>query len=288
MEYAILHRFKPSKNDNIKCWLSNVGTFMSDLSKHVKELSDRRTVLWILVWQQLILRYRRTLLGYLWSLINPLLMMSIMAVVFATLFKADLKTFTVFLFTGMIPWNFFSSVVIQSSSAFINNEGLIKKIYLPKIIFPLSICLSLLVDSALSFITLFIIILIIGGTLSWAVFFIPIAYLILFFFAFGISLVMSVITVFFRDLQHIIVIAMQGLFFLTPIFYKRDAITGKAQFLVHLNPITTFIDLFRSPLYHATLPALTVILKAVALAVMAMTIGLFFFLKQQKKVIFRL
>ncbi len=261
---------------------------MSNLGQRLKELYDRRTVLWILVWQQLILRYRRTLLGYLWSLINPLLMMSIMAVVFSTLFKADLKTFTVFLFAGMIPWNFFSSVVIQSSSAFINNEGLIKKIYLPKIIFPLSICLSLLVDSVLSFFTLFIIILAIGGTLSWAVFFLPIAYLLLLLFSFGIGLIMSVATVFFRDLQHIIVIAMQGLFFLTPIFYKRDAITGKVQWLVNINPITTFIDLFRSPLYHATLPTLTVIIKAVAFAVLAMTIGLFFFLKQEKKVVFRL
>ena len=258
------------------------------MSKWLKELHGRRTVLWTLVWQQLVLRYRRTLLGYLWSLINPLLMMSIMAVVFSTLFKADLKTFTVFLFAGMIPWNFFSSAVIQSSSAFINNESLIKKIDLPKIIFPLSTCISLLVDSILSFFTLFIIILIIGGTLSWAVLFIPIAYVLLLLFTFGIGLLISVATVFFRDLQYIIVIAMQGLFFLTPIFYKRDAITGGVKFLVNLNPITTFIELFRAPLYLSTLPALTVILKAVALAVMAMTIGLVFFLKHEKKVVFRL
>jgi ABC-type polysaccharide/polyol phosphate export permease len=145
----------------------------SSLSIQIQDVYARRTVLWILVWQQLVLRYRRTLLGYFWSLINPLLMMSIMAVVFATLFKADLKTFTVFLFTGMIPWNFFSAVVIQSSHAFINNESLIKKIYLPKMIFPLSLCVSLLVDSMLSFLTLFLIILAIGGTLSWAVLFNP-------------------------------------------------------------------------------------------------------------------
>lgn len=261
---------------------------MNSLLKQLKELYDRRTVLRILVWQQLILRYRRTLLGYLWSLINPLMMMSVMAMVFATLFKADLKTFTVFLFTGMIPWNFFSAVVTQSSSAFIQNEGLIKKIYLPKIIFPLSVCFSLFVDSVLSFFTLFIIILIIGGNLSWAVFFIPIAYMLLLVFAFGVSLIMSVATVFFRDLQHITVIAMQGLFFLTPIFYNRELITGRLHFLVDMNPITTFIELFRSPLYHATLPTLSVMIKAVAFAVMAMTIGLFFFLKQEKKVVFRL
>lgn len=261
---------------------------MTDLSFHIKELYSRRAVLWILVWQQLVLRYRRTLLGYLWSLINPLLMMSIMSLVFATLFKADLKTFTIFLFTGMIPWNFFSSVVTQSSSAFINNEGLIKKIYLPKIIFPLSTCLSLFIDSTLSFFSLFIIILLIGGSISWAVFFVPIAYLLLLSFTFGISLIIAVATVFFRDLQHIIIIAMQGLFFLTPIFYKHDTLSSKVNFLVNLNPLTTYIELFRDPLYLASLPPLTVILKAVALSIVAMILGLFFFLRQEKKLVFRL
>jgi ABC-type polysaccharide/polyol phosphate export permease len=91
--------------------------------------------------------------------------MSVMALVFATLFKADLKTFAVFLFAGMIPWNFFNSVVTQSGMSFINNEGLIKKIYLPKAIFPLSIAFALLIDSVLSFLALFVIILAIGGSL---------------------------------------------------------------------------------------------------------------------------
>ena len=139
----------------------------------------------------------------------------------ATLFKADLKTFAIFLFAAMIPWNFFNSVVTQSGTSFINNEGLIKKIYLPKAIFPLSIAFALLIDSALSFLALFLIIFMIGGSLSWTLLFIPIAYLLLFFFALGVGLIMSVVTVFFRDLQHVILIAMQGLFFLTPILYKR-------------------------------------------------------------------
>ena len=90
------------------------------------ELYETRNVLLQLVVQQLILRYRRTSLGFLWTLINPLLMMSVMAVVFSALLKQDLRSFTIFLFAGMIPWNFFSSVVTQSGAAYINNEGLIK------------------------------------------------------------------------------------------------------------------------------------------------------------------
>ena len=252
------------------------------------ELFNSRNVLQQLVAQQLILRYRRTALGYLWTLINPLLMMSVMAVVFSALFKADLKTFTVFLFAGMIPWNFFNSVVTQSGSSFINNEGLIKKIYLPKIVFPLSVAVALVIDSVLSFLALFAIIILIGGSLSWAVLFTPIAYLLLFLFALGISLIVSITTVFFRDLQHVILIAMQGLFFLTPILYQHDALVGRVGWVVGLNPVVPFIELFRAPLYMATLPSAGVIMHATVLACLAMAVGLVVFRRHEKKIVFRL
>ena len=100
---------------------TSVGSFIA-------ELYGSRSVLSQLVAQQLILRYRRTILGYLCTLVNSLLMMSVLALVFATLFKPDLKTFAVFLFSAINPWNFFSAEVTQSSTSFINNEGLIKKI----------------------------------------------------------------------------------------------------------------------------------------------------------------
>lgn len=208
----------------------------------LSELYCSREVLSQLVTQQLILRYRRTALGYLWTLINPLLMMSLMAVVFSTLFKVDVKVFAVFLFTGMIPWNFFSSVSTQSGSAFIQNEGLINKIYLPKAIFPLSIAFALFVDSLLSFLALFVIIIALGGQLGWPLLFLPVSFLLLFFFTLGFALIMSIATVFFRDLQHVILVAMQGLFFLTPILYKHDALAGKVAWLVGMNPVT--------PLYY--------------------------------------
>ena len=252
------------------------------------ELKCSRDVLHQLVKQQLILRYRRTALGYVWTLINPLLMMSVMAVVFSALFKSDLKTFAVFLFAGMIPWNFFNSVVTQSGAAFINNESLIKKIYLPKSIFPLSIALALLIDSLLSFAALFLIILALGGSLSWSLLFLPVSFVLLFLFSMGCGLIMSVATVFFRDLQHVILIAMQGLFFLTPVLYKHNALAGKVAWLVGLNPVTPFLALFRMPLIDARLPSLPVLLQTVTIAVVAMAVGLSIFLRQEKKIVFRL
>ena len=253
------------------------------------ELLASHEVLRQLIRQQLILRYRRTALGFLWTLINPLLMMTVTAVVFAAIFKISLEAYAIFIFAGMIPWYCFNSIVTQSGSALIGNEGLIKKIYLPKMLFPMSVSLALLIDSALAFVALFSIMLAFGGQqLSWGLLFIPVAYLLLFFFAFGIALVISVATVFFRDLQHIITIAMQAWFFLTPVMYKSDALTGKVAYLVAMNPLTVFIDLFRAPLYHATLPTTAEVAASVGLAIVSIVIGPKFFLSQEKKIVFRL
>ena len=261
---------------------------MKNLIAQCKELKENRTVLFHLIRQQLILRYRRTILGYVWTLLNPLLMMSVTAVVFATLFKQDLKTYTVFLFAGMIPWNCFNAIVTQSGSAFLQHESLIKKIYLPKIIFPLSISLGALVDSVLSFFALFLIITLIGGKFSLSLFFIPLAYFLLFIFSFGVALLVSIATVFFRDLQHIILIAMQALFFLTPVMYKSEALAGKVAGLAALNPVVPFIDLFRVPLYTGILPNMTIIINATLFALGSVFLGLFCLLMREKKIIFRL
>jgi len=261
---------------------------IGSIKKQLVELQSFSFVLRQLVQQQLILRYRRTALGYLWTLINPLLMMSVTAVVFATLFKMELKTYAVFLFAGMIPWNCFSSTVIQSGAAYINNEGLIKKIYLPKSLFPLSVAIGVLIDSALSFFALFVIILVIGGKLSWALLFVPVAFVLLFFFTFGIALIIAITTVFFRDLQYIMTVAMQALFFLTPIMYKKDMLGGKIAWLVNMNPVAPFIELFRAPLNDSTLPSLPLVSITVLLALVSLALGAVVFIKNEKKIVFRL
>ncbi len=252
------------------------------------EVFATRAVLWQLVRQQLILRYRRTALGYLWTLVNPLLMMSVMAFVFSSLFKSDLKDFAIFLFAGMIPWGLFNSVSTQSAGAYINNEGLIKKIYLPKIIFPMSIAIALLIDSVLSFFALLLIIIAIGGSISWSLLFLPVGFFLLFIFSLGVGLITSVLTVFFRDLQYVMLIAMQGLFFLTPILYKHDALSGKVGLLVGLNPVIPFIEIFRAMLYRGAIPEFNIFLSAVLISFFSIFIGLAYFFKQEKRIVFRL
>lgn len=263
----------------------SLGASFWRMTHEVREYSG---VLQQLVRQFLTLRYRRTALGYLWTLINPLLMMSVTAVVFATLFKLDLTTYAVFLFAGMVPWNFFSMTVTQSCSSFLQNEGLIKKIYLPKMIFPLSLAIGMLIDSVLALLALFVLVLVLGAPVTAALLFIPVAYLLLFIFVFGVALVASVATVFFRDLQYVVGVVMQAWFFLTPVMYKHDALTGKVAGLVALNPMSAFIDLFRAPLHLGQMPAGQSVAVAAAVAVCSLVLGVVVLLKHEKNVVFRL
>ena len=260
----------------------------NDIHRLFAELNGSRDLLAQLTIQHLILRYRRNVLGFLWTLLNPLLMMSIMAVVFSSIFGTDLSTFTVFLFSGMVPWNFFNMAVGQSGNSLIANEALIRKIYIPKLIFPFSTTLALLVESVLAFIVLFGIIIAIGGSLSWTLLFTPVAYMLLFIFTLGLSIIVSIATVFFRDLQHVITIALQGLFFATPILYGPERLKGELKWLVSINPVTPFIELFRSPLYEQALPQPGTLLQASALALCSLLAGLFIYIRLHKKIVFRL
>ncbi len=263
---------------------------MSDkkIFQYLFELYEFRFVLQQLVRQQLILRYRRTVFGYFWTLFNPLLMMSVTAIVFSTIFKMDLKTYAVFLFAGMIPFSFFSASVVQSGQSLISNEGLIKKIYVPKLIFPLGVSVALLIDSVLAAAALFVIILVIGGNLSAALFFIPVGYFLLFMFSFGIAMMMTIGTVYFRDLQHVVGILMQALLFLTPVLYKPEALQGKVAWIIALNPLTPFIELFRAPIYLGVFPEAQIVLKAALLSIISLAVGLWFFRKYEHRVAFRL
>jgi len=261
---------------------------LTGIVTHLIEVFERREVLYQLTRQQLTLRYRRTFLGYLWTLVNPLLMMSVTALVFSSLFNTGLKNYAIFLFAGMIPWTCFSSTLIQSSSSFINNEALLKKVYLPKLIFPLSVSLGVLIDSVLSIFAMSLIIVVLGGDFSFSVFLLPIAYLLLFLFGFGLALILSVVTTFFRDLQHIVVVAMQAWMFLTPVFYKGEALSGLAKQLILLNPIVPFIDIFRDLLYFARFPSVDLWLSASILAIVSISVGLVVFFLNENKIIFRL
>lgn len=256
--------------------------------RYLSEIRVHRHVLYQLIRQQITLRYRRTFLGYFWTLLNPLLMMSVTAVVFSAIFKMDLKTYAIFLFSGVLAFNLFGTIVTQCGQSLIGNEQLIKKIYIPKILFPLAVAIALLIDNLLMFASLFLLVLAIGGVISFPLVGLVPAYLLLLIFSFGLGLIMSIVSVYFRDMLHIIGIVMQALVFLSPVYYKPDSLSGGIQWAIEANPLSKFIDLFRAPIYSAAFPENSSILLALSYASLSFMVGLWFFSRHEYRIAFRM
>ena len=265
-----------------------IFNFFDNFNNNFEEIYSYRYVLIQLVKQQLILKYRRTILGYTWNLLNPLLMMSITAIVFSSIYKMDLKSFTIYMFSGTVAFNLFSQSIISSTTAFLQNEGLLTKVYIPRIIFPLSYIISIVIDNVLMTISLSLIIFIIGAKISFALLFLPFAYILTFAFSLGFSLIISIASIYLRDLQHIISILMQALLFLSPVFIKPALLSGKVKLLYSFNPLTYYINLFRMPLFEGKLPQNIEIIYCILFASFSLIIGLSFFNKYKNKFIFML
>jgi ABC-type polysaccharide/polyol phosphate export permease len=252
------------------------------------ELWQWRRVVLQLVHQHLILRYRRTFLGFVWTVLNPLLNMIVGAFVFAMIMRFDLKEFAVFVYAGMIPWLFFSQSVTQAGAAIINNEAMLKKIYLPRELFPFSATVSLLVENVLSMASLFIIALILGAKLTPALLFVPVSFFILFVFCLGLALLLNVAFVYFRDLPHITGVILQAGFYLTPVLYPLTFVPERYRPWFEMNPMLYFLDLFRSPIYEGRLPSLQTIEVASLIAVISLATGAFVFWSKRDELIYRL
>lgn len=256
--------------------------FYADVAKNYELLR-------ILIHQYVVIRYKRTSLGYLWTLVNPIAMILVMTLVFSGVFGEDPLEFGFFVFSGMLVWNYINGVVMQASTCIIFNEGLIKKVNFPKVLFPLVICLGLLIDFGMGLAVLLLGKLITGGgiTIGVSLEVIPAAIILLLFGA-GVSFISAVATVYFRDLQYVLAIVMQGVFFLTPVIYKAKMLNGIAGMLIDINPITPLINLYREILYREASPGLDTWVVSASIAMIVFLAGLFAFRKLEKNIVFKL
>lgn len=258
------------------------------MNSFINEIIEYRQVLRQLIHQQITMRYRRTFFGFLWTLLNPLLNMAIIAVVFSLVMKFQVNEYAIFLFAAMIPWSVFSNSLNQGGGALLANESLFKKIYLPKQLFVISVVISTLVDSLLSTACLFIIALILGAKISAALLFLPVAFLLLVMFSLGVTFILSIVTVYYRDVQYLIGVVLQALYFATPIIYPITAIPEKFHAIFTWNPLVYYIDLFRSPIYFGTLPDTHSLIICSVCSLLSIVCGVIYFRRNDAKVIFRL
>jgi ABC-type polysaccharide/polyol phosphate export permease len=240
-----------------------------------------------LVIQDLRVRYQRSILGFFWTLLNPLLMMAILSWVFSVLFRA-IDNYPVFLFAGMVPWGFLSGSVNECAMSIIANEGLIRKIYVPKLVFPLARVLINLVTLLLSMGSLFLLLWPLGARLSLPMILLPGVILLFVAFTLGLSLIVATANTFYRDCGHLVTVFLQAWYFATPILYRAEDFPAPTQWRFRVNPAYYFIDLFHDIVCFGRWPQFSSWLLATAIAVASLGIGYAIFKSQEDKMVFRL
>ena len=228
-------------------------------------------------------KYKNSVLGVLWSFLYPLLQIAVYAIVFPLIMRSNMENYTVFVCCGLIPWNFFSTAISRSSFTMIENGNILKKVYFPREILPISVVTSEAVNFVISTIIILAFVLGTGMGLTWYVIFYPVILLIQYILLIGISLFVSSITVYFRDLQHFIGIALQLLFYATPIVYATNIIPVSYQWILRLNPMTFIIDGYRTIFYYQQQPDFISLGITLLVSLILCVVGYLLFSKLQKR-----
>ena len=246
----------------------------------VADLFRYRQLVAMLVVRELKVRYKRSVFGLLWTMLNPLLLMVVYTVVFATIMKAPQRNFAIFLLSGLLPWLFFSIAVLQGLNSILANQELIRKVRLPQAVFPLSVVGSNLVNFTLSLVPLLLLMAAVRQPFTASLLFLPVAIAILTVFTSGVTLLFATFTVFFRDVRHLAEVALQMLMYLSPVFYdlqmlgQHDTWWFRAfRLFLRINPLWYLLELVRDPVYYGHLPPLKVTAIACAGALAALFTG---------------
>ena len=241
-----------------------------------------------LVARDIKIKYRRSVLGVLWTLLNPLCMMIILSIVFSSIFKFDVENFPLYVLSGQVIFNFFNDSTTSSMSAIISSASLIKKVYVPKYLFVLSRVMSSFINLMASFTALLLVMVATRAELHWTVFLsvIPLAMVVL--FSFGVGMFLAAITVRFRDVIHLYSVFTTGLLYLTPVIYPMAALPDVVKTIVMINPLTNYLLMFRDVMFNNTLPSVFSVLLGIAEAALALALGLYVFYKNQDEFILNL
>lgn len=255
------------------------------LSKYIQNFLKFNPLLMELVARDIKIKYRRSVLGVLWTLLNPLCMMIILSVVFSNLFKFDIENFPLYILSGQVVFNFFSDATNGALSSIIGSAPLIKKVYVPKYLFVLSRVFSSFINLMASFTALLIVMVATRTELHWTSFLVPVPLMLLVLFSLGIGLILAAITVKFRDVMHLYSVFITALLYLTPVIYPMSILPAWLSKIVMLNPITNIMIMFRNVMLNNTVFSISSLVIAIVETVAALAIGLFVFYKNQDKFI---
>ncbi|MBY0548393.1 MAG: ABC transporter permease [Candidatus Obscuribacterales bacterium] len=267
---------------------ANSESLVKFLGKNITELANLKYAIASFVVNNLRRRYHNSVVGFGWSLLNPLLTMGVMALIFSLVFHQDPKRFTVYLFGSMLPWTYIVESLVGGSTALTAHESFLKKLYLPKTFFPLVVVCVATCNFLLSMISLLILGFAFGMKPSLSLLLLPLATAVLFSFNFAMALLLAVGTVYLRDLTHLVTVFLGVVFYMMPIIYPIDQMPQEYRGLFLCNPFYYFLCLFRALLYEARIPTAQEWSIPVGISFVALFCALYVLRKKDKDIVYRL
>ena len=258
----------------------------SKLVQYVSEFWRYRDLLKLLVSKNIKLKYRRSFLGYVWSILNPLLIMIVMTVVFSSMFKRNIENFPVYLFCGQLLFNYMNTSTTQSIFSITTSAALLKKTYVPKYMFTLARITSGLVDLLFSLGALVVVLIATKAKITIYALLFPLVLVQLYVFCVGLGLFLAQANVFFKDTQFIYGAFTTAWLYLTPIFYPLEMLPeGIGWCVTRLNPMYFFIGQFRALIYTGTFPELQLIISGCVAAILMLLLGMWSFMRSKDRFI---
>jgi len=264
------------------------STVRSAAINELIELWRYRDLLKLLVVNSIKTRYRRSALGVLWTLLNPLLNTLVLTIVFSTLFRFDIENFPVYLLVGLLVWNFFAQTTTQSMNTLIWGSNLIKRIYVPRTVFAVAVAGNGIINFLLSMVSLVVIMVFTRHPFTAALWMLPLSILILTMFTLGFALFMSTLAVFFVDIVDMFGVLLSVFFYLTPVFYPLSIVPAELLKVVEYNPITILLSLFRYPIYLGQVPPANLLLTSALLAIGTLLLGWLVFTRKVDEFAYRI
>lgn len=243
------------------------------LADEWRDLLDHRDLLWSLVQRDLTIRYKRSSLGFFWTMLHPLILMVIFTIIFSAIFRFQIPHYPIYFLSQYIGWMYFSQTTIDSMKNITWNGELMKRVRVPKSIFTVASTLSGLINMVLALLPLFAIMLFLGTPIRLTILFLPVSFVILAAFTLGASLALSALSVFFVDVREMYQAFVPAILYLTPIIYPLSIVPEKFLWMIRLNPLVYLLQLLRAPLYYGILPTGLTVLVAAAVAAGGLVIG---------------
>jgi len=249
----------------------------------LKEIYAYREMIFSLVRRDLQGRYKGSVLGFLWTFLNPLLQLGVYTLVFSVIMRNGIEDFYLFLFVALVPWIFFSTSVAGGSSCIWAQQEMVKKIYFPREVLPISYVTSQFVNMLLSFLVIFAVLIVTGkGINIIAILYLPLIMIVEYLLALSAALLSSSITVYLRDVEYLLGIVTMAWQFLTPVMYSVEQVPEKLRVFFMLNPMTPVIIAYRDILYYKRVPEMGTLLSAVIFGLIMLFIGCLTFSKLKR------